>query len=116
MEDIVAAWRWAGFESGHETRDVLENGIRRVHMEARFGRAVTLADIQATLAIPLALRPRLIGRDGTERFDPVLPWNEQPFFQTEVRSLRAGGEPAAALEDGPGVDTKLKLAGAAAVE
>ena len=39
--DIDDRYRFDQFESGHETRDVLENGIRRAHMEARLGRTAT---------------------------------------------------------------------------
>ena len=44
--DLAASAAWARFESGHETRDVLQNGERRAHMEARYGRKVELADVE----------------------------------------------------------------------
>ena len=44
--DLAASTAWARFESGHETRDVLQNGERRAHMEARYGRKVELADVE----------------------------------------------------------------------
>ena len=85
--DVVASRRWAGYESGRETRDVLENGIRRADMEARFGRPVTLADVTASMSIPIALRPRLIGAAGKERYEPSLSWDTQPFVVVDVPHL-----------------------------
>jgi len=40
-EDKSDRKHWDRIESGHETRDMLENGIRRAHMEARLGRIAT---------------------------------------------------------------------------
>ena len=50
--DLNASGAWDLVESGFETRDVLENGERRAHMEARVGRAVTLEDVRGEMARP----------------------------------------------------------------
>jgi hypothetical protein len=51
---------WDHIESGHETRDVLENGIRRAHMEARLGRIATRYHPSPTrrCTLPLTLTKR----------------------------------------------------------
>jgi len=52
---------WDVAESGLETRDVLENGVRRADMERLLGRPVTKADVDTSLAIPAAARMRIVG-------------------------------------------------------
>jgi hypothetical protein len=48
-KDFESVQRWERFESGFETRDVLANGERRVHMELRYGREVTVEDVDSDL-------------------------------------------------------------------
>jgi len=47
QQDAKSTADWEVFESGFETRDVLENGERRAHMEARLGRKAELQDVTA---------------------------------------------------------------------
>jgi len=48
-QDLRSSTHWERFESGFETRDVLANGERRLHMELRYGREVTLEDVEREL-------------------------------------------------------------------
>lgn len=48
--DVIDARRWERYESGHETRDVLEHGERRIHLERRLGRKATHEDVQMELS------------------------------------------------------------------
>ena len=59
--------RWDNAESGVETRDVLENGVRRVDMERMMGREVTKVDVDASLKIPDADRMRIVGGHDVEQ-------------------------------------------------
>lgn len=59
--------RWDNAESGVETRDVLENGVRRVDMERMLGRMVTKVDVDASLKIPDADRMRIVGGHDVEQ-------------------------------------------------
>lgn len=52
--------RWDTHESGVETRDVLENGLRRADMERALGRPATKNDVEASMAIPAAERARVV--------------------------------------------------------
>ena len=45
--DLGSVREWETYESGYETRDVLANGERRAHMEIRYGREVTVDDVEA---------------------------------------------------------------------
>ena len=58
--DIGDRGRWDTFESGVETRDVLENGVRRADMELFLGRPAMKLDIDASLVIPPAERMRIV--------------------------------------------------------
>lgn len=58
---------WENYESGVETRDVLENGVRREHMEYLLGRPATKADVDASLRLPDRLRSKLVGGYDVER-------------------------------------------------
>lgn len=58
---------WENYESGVETRDVLENGVRREHMEYLLGRPATKADVDASLRLPDRLRAKLVGGYDVER-------------------------------------------------
>ena len=58
---------WDHFESGVETRDVLENGVRRVDMERMLGRPATKADVDASMAIPAEERLRIVGGVDVDR-------------------------------------------------
>ena len=58
---------WDHFESGVETRDVLENGVRRVDMERMLGRPATKADVEASMAIPAEERLRIVGGVDVDR-------------------------------------------------
>ena len=58
---------WDVLESGLETRDVLENGVRRADMEHKLGRPVTKVDVDASLAIPAPERMRIVGGYDIER-------------------------------------------------
>ena len=61
IDELRERIEWDNIESGVETRDVLENGVRREHMENLLGRQVTKADVDASLKIPAKLRARLVG-------------------------------------------------------
>lgn len=59
--EVIDRRSWDVVESGVETRDVLENGVRRADMERLLGRPVTKADVDVSLAIPAAERMRIVG-------------------------------------------------------
>lgn len=59
--------QWDIAESGVETRDVLENGIRRADMERMLGRVATTADVEASEKIPAADRMRIVGGHDVEQ-------------------------------------------------
>ena len=65
--DIGDRGRWDAHESGVETRDVLENGLRRADMERALGRPATKADIDASMAIPAAARARVVAGIDVEK-------------------------------------------------
>ena len=58
--EIGERGRWDAHESGVETRDVLENGLRRADMERALGRPATKNDVEASMAIPAAERARVV--------------------------------------------------------
>lgn len=58
---------WDAHESGVETRDVLENGLRRADMERALGRPATKQDIEASMAIPAAERARVVAGLDVEK-------------------------------------------------
>merc|ERR1712003_523180 len=60
VQDFIDKLRWENLESGIETRDTLENGVRREIMEERLGREVTKEDVDASMKIPLSLRHEII--------------------------------------------------------
>ena len=66
-QEVIDRRRWDEMESGVETRDVLENGVRRADMEMLLGRPVTKADVDASLAIPAVERARIVGGYDIER-------------------------------------------------
>ena len=59
--------RWDAHESGVETRDVLENGLRRADMERALGRPATKGDVDASMAIPAAERARVVAGIDVEK-------------------------------------------------
>ena len=59
--------RWDAHESGVETRDVLENGLRRFDMERALGRPASKQDIDASMAIPAAERARVVAGLDVEK-------------------------------------------------
>ena len=61
FDDVRERIEWDNIESGVETRDVLENGIRRKHMEKLLGREATKADVEASMKIPAKVRAKLVG-------------------------------------------------------
>jgi hypothetical protein len=61
FDDVRERIEWDNIESGVETRDVLENGVRRKHMEKLLGREVTKADVEASMKIPAKVRAKLVG-------------------------------------------------------
>ena len=58
---------WDAHESGVETRDVLENGLRRADMERALGRPASKQDIDASMAIPAAERARVVAGLDVEK-------------------------------------------------
>lgn len=56
--DLRDSRSWERFESGRETRDVLEHGERRVAFERRLGRPATPEDVRRELSLPLDVRRR----------------------------------------------------------
>jgi hypothetical protein len=58
---------WDAHESGVETRDVLENGLRRFDMERALGRPASKQDIDASMAIPAAERARVVAGLDVEK-------------------------------------------------
>lgn len=65
--ELQERWEWDTFESGIETRDVLENGVRRAHMERLLGRPATRADVDASLKLPERVRAKIVGGYDVER-------------------------------------------------
>ena len=65
--ELQQRWEWDTFESGVETRDVLENGVRRAHMERLLGRPATRADVDASLKLPERVRAKIVGGYDVER-------------------------------------------------
>ena len=61
VHDTRLRHNWDLYESNIETRDVLENGIRREDMERLLGREATKQDVEASLQIPLRERARIVG-------------------------------------------------------
>jgi len=61
FDELRGRVEWDNLESGVETRDVLENGVRREHMEKLLGREVTKADVDASLKIPARIRAKIVG-------------------------------------------------------
>ena len=57
--DLRSTREWETFNSGRETRDVLQNGERRAHMEARYGREVRLGDVDYEKGLPWEKRREL---------------------------------------------------------
>mmetsp|Transcript_10432 Transcript_10432/g.34309 ORF Transcript_10432/g.34309 Transcript_10432/m.34309 type:complete len:533 (-) Transcript_10432:44-1642(-) len=82
-EDVYDRRRFDTFESGFETRDVMENGVRRAHMTARLGRTVAREDIEDSMKIPFLDRPRAIGYDPDAKpggkLNPTHLLEHQPF-------------------------------------
>ena len=66
-EELQERVRWDSHESGVETRDVLENGVRREHMERLLGRGATKADVEASLKLPDRIRAKLVGGYDVDR-------------------------------------------------
>jgi hypothetical protein len=58
---------WESFESGVETRDMLENGVRRADMERLLGRPATKRDVEDSMCIPDKLRAKLIAGYDVEK-------------------------------------------------
>lgn len=73
-DDVVRSMRreldarvaWDEYESGVETRDVLENGVRRADMERLLGRGVTKADVDASMKMPERARAAIVGAYDVE--------------------------------------------------
>jgi hypothetical protein len=65
--DIRDRGRWDAHESGVETRDVLENGVRRADMEKALGRPATKNDVDASMAIPAKERMRIVAGMDVEK-------------------------------------------------
>ena len=65
--EIGERGRWDAHESGVETRDVLENGLRRADMERALGRPATKGDVDASMAIPAAERARVVAGIDVEK-------------------------------------------------
>ena len=59
-EELVSRVAWDEYESGVETRDVLENGVRRADMERLLGRGVTKADVDASMKMPERARAEIV--------------------------------------------------------
>ena len=66
-DEITQRYELDRYESGVETRDVLENGVRRVDMEAILGRRAEKEDVDKTLEIPLVERMKLVGGYDVEQ-------------------------------------------------
>ena len=69
--DLGSVRDWERFESGFETRDVLANGERRKHMELRYGREVTVDDVEKEIQLLSRDQRKLrliegIGKDGAD--------------------------------------------------
>jgi len=65
-EELVSRVAWDEYESGVETRDVLENGVRRADMERLLGRGVTKADVDASMKMPERARAEIVGAYDVE--------------------------------------------------
>jgi len=61
LRDAHLRHNWDTYESNVETRDVLENGIRREDMERLLGREATKQDVEASMRIPLRERAKIVG-------------------------------------------------------
>ena len=61
LRDAHLRHNWDAYESNVETRDVLENGIRREDMERLLGREATKQDVEASMRIPLRERAKIVG-------------------------------------------------------
>ena len=61
IKDMHVRQRWDNYESNCETRDVLENGVRRSNMERLLGREATKADIDLSMKLPLRERAMIVG-------------------------------------------------------
>ncbi|QDZ18281.1 hypothetical protein HOP50_01g07860 [Chloropicon primus] len=84
--DLSSVRDWERFESGFETRDVLANGERRLHMELRYGREVTVDDVESELqSLSKDQRKlRLIEGIGKDTRDGRLPG---PVVMDNIASL-----------------------------
>jgi len=73
--DLRSTREWETFDSGRETRDVLQNGERRAHMEARYGRKVRNGDVDYEQGLPWDKRRQLTleGAMAAGPGDPYLP-------------------------------------------
>ena len=73
--DLRSTREWETFDSGRETRDVLQNGERRAHMEARYGRKVRNGDVDYEQGLPWDKRRQLTleGAAAAGPGDPYLP-------------------------------------------
>lgn len=58
--DLRDSRSWERHESGHETRDVLEHGERRLAFERRLGRKATPEDVRRELSLPMDVRRRAL--------------------------------------------------------
>ena len=65
--DVADRHQWDTHESGVETRDVLENGVRRFDMEKTLGRPATKLDVDASLRIPAKERMRIVAGVDVEK-------------------------------------------------
>ena len=61
LRDAHLRHHWDLHESNVETRDVLENGVRREDMERLLGREATKQDVEASMRIPPRERARIVG-------------------------------------------------------
>jgi len=61
LRDAHLRHHWDLHESNVETRDVLENGVRREDMERLLGREATKQDVEASMRIPRRERARIVG-------------------------------------------------------
>lgn len=70
-KDLGSVAHWERYESGFETRDVLANGERRLHMELRYGREVTVEDVEKEMEGMSKDQRKMkliegIGKDGSD--------------------------------------------------
>jgi len=61
LRDAHLRHHWDLHESNVETRDVLENGVRREDMERLLGREATKQDVEASMRIPTRERAKIVG-------------------------------------------------------